>query len=67
MGQKIKLMVSTGFANCEHVEYQELPEWWEELTSNEKDEFIQDSAREFYNECCEFSGKLVDEDEEEEY
>ncbi len=60
---RIKLKVSTGWANGDHIDYVELPENWDSFTEGEKQKFIDDSSVEFLHECCECSGWLVEDDE----
>lgn len=61
---KIKLHVSTGWANGDHVDYQELPENWDEFTEDEKQKFIDECATDYLHECCEAAGWLVEDDED---
>lgn len=58
---KIKLHVSTGLVNGDHVDYACLPENWNDFTEGEKEKFINDCAIEFLHECCKCSGYLVEE------
>lgn len=62
MAEQIKLTVSTGWANGNHVEYLELPSHWENLNELEKEEYLNECATEYLHECCESFGEVVDED-----
>ena len=59
----LKLVVSTGWANGDHVDYQELPDDWDEMSAEEQRNFIDDCARDYLFECCESYGEIVDEED----
>lgn len=60
---RIKVTVSTGWANGDHVDYYELPAHWENLSDQEKESWISEAAAEYLHETCEASGELVEDDE----
>jgi hypothetical protein len=57
----IELKVSTGWANGTHVEQQDLPEDWEELTSEEKESILDEMATDFLHEKCQGYAHVVEE------
>ncbi len=61
---KIKMTVSTGWANGEHVDYQELPPDWDNLSHQEKENYIHACAGEYMHEVCSAHGELVGDDDE---
>ena len=58
------MTVSTGWANCDHVDYCELPENWNGLSEEDRDKWLSAAAMEYLHECCDAFAEVVDEDEE---
>jgi hypothetical protein len=61
MPKYIELKVSTGWANGTHVEQQELPEDWEELTLYEQESILDEMATDFLHEKCQGYAHVVEE------
>ena len=64
MSKRIKMTVSTGWANGDHVDYEELPQFWDELSEEDKEGYLNTCATDYLNECCDSCAVLVDEDED---
>ena len=60
---KIKMVVNTGWANGDHVDYIDLPIHWDSLSEEEKEEWLHDCAVEHLNNCCDTCAYLVEDDE----
>ena len=60
---KIKLTVDTGYVGGEHVDYMYLPENWDDMSEQEKNNYLNQIGEAFLHECCEFHAELVDDDE----
>jgi len=65
MALKIKVQVSTGWANGEHTDYWDLPDDWKGLSQEEKDQVLNDYAEEYLYEKCDSYAEVVEEDEDE--
>ena len=63
--KKIKLTVSTGWANGDHVDYVDLPIHWDQLSDKGKEDWIHEAAGEYLHECCESFGELIEDEDEE--
>tara|TARA_R110000764_G_C10977434_1_gene379935 strand:- start:1173 stop:1358 length:186 start_codon:yes stop_codon:yes gene_type:complete len=59
---RIKMMVSTGWANGEHVDYCELPCHWDNLTDSEKETWVDEAAHEYLLQVCSSCGEIVEDD-----
>lgn len=64
MRKIIKMNVSTGWANSDHNEEMKVPENWDEWSSDEQENFLNEVSMEFLHECCE-SSAWVEESEDE--
>jgi hypothetical protein len=60
---KIKVTVNTGWAGCDHINYEDLPSDWESLTSKEKGNYLHESAQIMLNEHCQAYAEVVDDEE----
>ena len=61
---RIKMTVSTGWANGDHTDYAEAPDNWESMTEDEKDAYAHECATEYLYECCSASGEFVEDDDD---
>lgn len=56
MTRMIKTVVNTGFANATHIDYEELPDNWDEMTQEEQEnhleEFAQDAVSNSIDACA---------------
>ncbi len=61
---KICLYIGTGFAGCEHVdfEYVERAEW-EAMTEAQRDEYLEDAAKTHLSNHIDYSASVVEEEE----
>jgi hypothetical protein len=59
---KIKIYVDTGFAGCRHVDFQDLPDDWEELSAEEREEYLDEAATDFRNNVINYGASVVDDD-----
>ena len=57
---RIKLVVDTGFVDCQHVEYITLPSNWNSLSELDRERFIQHNADKLRNETCGAFGTLLE-------
>lgn len=64
MTKKIKVTVSTGWANGDHVDYWELPLQWDDYDEAGKQKILDDFADEYLHDCCESFAELVDGEDE---
>lgn len=62
---RIKLTVSTGWANGDHVEYIDLPHHWEALSNHGKENYLHSAATESLHDCCSAYGEVVEDEEDE--
>lgn len=61
---KIKLHVGTGFANCQHEDTLEIDkEVWEEMSEQERDDFLDEAAIDFRNNVIECGAWIIEGDE----
>ena len=60
MAMKIKLTVETGWANGDHVSYEELPIHWDSLTDKEKEDLVDEWAVSYMHEVVSCCGELVE-------
>lgn len=47
MARKIKVWVTTGFANAKHEDEMDLPEGWDDMTDEEQEAFLEEAATGF--------------------
>ena len=59
---KIRLCVETGFAGCEHVDFQDLPDDWEEMTEAEQNKYLDEAASDFMANHISYGAFVVDDD-----
>ena len=45
MARKIKMVVETGFAGCEHHGEMDLPDGWDKMNEKEQEAFLEEVAR----------------------
>lgn len=58
---KIKVTVSTGFANCTHVDYQDIDDdEWAAMTENEQGRLLEDMAIDLQSNHVECSAFVVE-------
>lgn len=63
---KIKLYVSTGFANCKHEDILEIDDQeWLEMTTAEQEAYMDEAAMDFMNDRIECGAYPVEDGEEE--
>jgi len=61
MGKQIKLTVTTGWADGQHVSHEELPAHWDEMSDKDKEEYLEESAQIYLDECCQGYAEVVEE------
>lgn len=57
MARRIKIVVETGYVNCDYIDYMEVPDNWDEWTKEEKEKLLDDLALDLLNNkvsCCAF-------------
>ncbi len=62
---RIRLTVSTGWANGEHVEYIDLPHYWGCLSKHGKEHYLRSAAIGSLKGCCSAYGEVVEDEEDE--
>jgi len=63
---KIRLSVETGFANCKHVDHEEVDRAeWEAMTEKQREEYLNQAAMDYLFNCVESSAWVVEEGDEE--
>ena len=40
MARRIKIVVETGYVNCDHIDYMEIPYDWDEWSEKEKEQLL---------------------------
>ena len=59
---KIRMIVETGFAGCSHVDFQELPDDWDQMTEKEQEKYLEEAAQDHMANHISFSAYVVDDD-----
>ncbi len=68
MGKKVvKLYFGNGYSNCDHKDFEELPEDWESMTEVQQQEYLDSAASNFMEQYADYSATVVDTDEDEDY
>jgi len=63
MTKKIKVTVSTGWANGDHVDYWDLPIHWDELDEEQKQITLHSYAEEYLHETCESYAEVAEDED----
>ena len=50
MARRIKIVVETGYVNCDHIDYMEIPDNFDEWTDEEKEKLLNDLALDLLHE-----------------
>lgn len=67
MAKRIKLYCYSGFAGADHIDYEELPDNWDDMDEKEREEFLSQAAEDYFNNCgVEYGAYVVDGDDDEE-
>ncbi len=59
MSVQIKLYVNTGFVGARHEEIIDGPDDWETMTEDEREEWIDEAAKDYLINCIEFGGNVI--------
>ena len=60
---RIKLHVGTGFAGCNHSDYEEIPrKEWESMTEQDKEDYLSQAANDYLSNCIEWSAWVEDDE-----
>jgi hypothetical protein len=62
---KIRLLVETGFAGCDYVDFTDLPDDWETMTEKEQQKYLDEAARDYMTNYINWCAYVVDDDVEE--
>lgn len=61
---KIKVTVSTGWANGEHIDYWDVPIGWDKMSKEEQENTLNEYAMEYLHETCGCHAELVEDEDE---
>jgi len=62
---KIKLLIETGFAGCDHEDFMEIDkEDWDSMTKDEQNRFLDNLAREFRDDYISCAAWVVEDEDE---
>ena len=65
MSRRIKIYINTGFAAGKHVDYDDLPEGWDDWTEEEREDHLNEVAQDFMSNRIDYGAYVVDEEDDE--
>ena len=63
MAQRIRLVIDTGFAGCQHEDFLDLPDDWETMSEEERQKYLDEEASDFLSNNINYSAYVVDDEE----
>lgn len=58
----IRLYVNTGFIGANHQKFAQLPDGWDDMNEDERDEYLDLEAQEFLSSKISYGGEVVEAD-----
>lgn len=64
MTRKIRVYINTGYANCRHVDFEDLPEDWNDWSAAEQEGYLDEISNAYLNNMIDYGANVVEDEDE---